>query len=191
MNKLIIFYNLAMFSSGVAGFWQNSHESISPEQVCINHIETYQIQYNLAVPNRLARAEHLQDLLRQSKNRFNLINDIYLHYRTIDDSTNALSQYIENCLAHLLHIPTQEKQFINALAERKSLKKMFIPSKLQDPVHRIIAAQVVNAQFLVINEQPLMQLIELDKRESSIVDNFHVEKTDFDNIFRQSWGNDQ
>src|SRR5690242_15521541 len=107
-----------ILASAINVFAFHTEQSMSETQFCINHIESYQLYYASNIPNRQARALHLHNLLQQTKNKFKVLNDLYLHYRSINDSSDPLSSYLEACLINYLRISLGEVKFTRARDRR-------------------------------------------------------------------------
>lgn len=147
---------------------------------CQENIINYYNKSGTFFHTRKARAEHLIDLISNSSNKFDLINNIYLHYRSIDDSTSQLSQILEQYLLDLLNIPQQQnnEKFLN----------IFKRAKFSDPVHNLIASEIVNINFYKYNLNNLERLIMLDKLETGFLTSSQVTKAHFDEVLKpQSW----
>jgi len=134
-----------------------------PGQDCHNIISQLTVDtWNTTKPQRTA---HLLELITNSPNKYKLINDLYLHYRSIEKTSNELSKSLELCLIGLLKISKEDPALKEAF-DRRSPFNILNPPKTEDPVHAFLAERVVNLNFFYpLKSAKLKRLIELDKLE--------------------------
>lgn len=165
LKKIIIF---VLFLGAIPGYSQESINNFCKEQII-----SYENQDSSDFYFPHARVAHILDLISHSRNKFKLINDIYLHYITIENN-NKLSLILENCLLGLLKIKINKA--------RDDFFSFFRTNKFQDPVTKIISGHIVNKNFLALNRQVLASLQELSQREQSLFGFSSLTKEEFNNI---------
>ena len=127
--------------------------------LCINYINNYKKNSLDNFYYKKARVEHLLDLISKSKNKYKLINDLYLHYYSLEESDSNLSKSLELCLIDLLYLD-------------KNIPK--------NKTRELISSFVVNNKFLSINQNALACLKELSKKEQSFFNYKNITKNNFD-----------
>lgn len=127
---------------------------------------------------REARTKYLGNFLKYTPNKFKLLSDIYLHYRSIADVSDELSLNLEWCLLDLLTISRHDPSFQEAVSERDS----FLLPKALDPVHNFFAQLIVNTNFSSTNKNTLSRLIKLDKLETGFFTQSAIDESYFEPI---------
>jgi hypothetical protein len=135
--------------------------------LCRNYILEYKNNHSDNFYFREARVDSLLDLLDSSVNKYDLINNIFLHYYSIENSESLLSKKLELCLCELINI-------------NKNI--------IVDKIFKKITSNVLNNKFLQIYENSLRELRKLSNQEENIICRLFLKKSDFDDAIKADIG---